>query len=104
MNHNGARGNCAAIDTGSTHLVIGDVARVHGLTVAEAETMVSRGREKLRRWLAMLDAVDEADEGGARLSQQDAARATNLGRVWPIEKMARMTPNRWRAALAEARK
>ncbi len=112
MHHVRAKGGCAAADTGSTHLVAADVARIYGESAGAAQERVSRGRRKIAAFLSLVEALEDSEtvedccracgavgcRGGERC-RQDCLEMATL-RAWlPLDKVVKMSPSRWRAAL-----
>jgi hypothetical protein len=53
-----------AEDVGSTTITQADVARVYGDTAEEIDTRMDRGRAKMSAWLALLEAMEDAESKG----------------------------------------
>lgn len=110
----GAKGNCAAHDVGSTHLVVADVARLYGEHVENTRKRIDAGREKIAAWLSLIQIVDDYNTpgcsrcGAPKCSDYEkcAARREKIAALadeLPLAQLIVMTPSKWYAALVVQR-
>ena len=110
MHAHRAQHACAALDTGSTHLVVNDVARVMGLPLSEVEDRVARGRRKAEDWRKMLVELADVDERSAcprcgaspcvgDACASEAKEIARLKDLLPLDAVERMNAARWRRVL-----
>jgi hypothetical protein len=64
--HHKAIKNCAAHDTGSTHLLASDISRIYKENLETAELRIDRGRDKLSAWLSLISHIDDVEIDGCK--------------------------------------
>jgi hypothetical protein len=109
-NVKGIKGNCAIVDTGNDHLLIYDVARVFKENEATATKRVDRGREKIKRWLKLIEMVDTVEDKGCnkcgyhnckneKKCNKRKLKNIELKSRLPLDSVLDMYPSRWHAAV-----
>lgn len=98
--HLRAKGNCAAVDTGTTHLTERDIARIYKEPLVKSRERIARGRKKLSAWLALIELAESVDadepDVGTPLNVNSIAE---LAETLPLEEIVLMTRARWRVVL-----
>ena len=108
--HKNAKGNCVADDVGNTHILPIDVSRIYNESIEETDARIERGRNKMSAWLALLEKLEEIQEGGCSACGAPKCNKGNdcinrrrkisiLKKRLPFEVFVKMIPARWYAVL-----
>lgn len=108
-NNKNAKNNCAVKDTGNSHLLIFDIARIYKEDIKQATNRVERGREKIKYWLKLVNFLETIfDKGCNKCGKTNCANTANcfkrrekisqLKDSLPLENLLKMYPSRWYAA------